>query len=193
MGPVSHTALSPLSFLERSARVWPDKIAVVYGARRLTYSELAAEAQRVARALQASGVRPGDRVAYFMPNLPEMLIAHFAVPLAGGVLVAVNTRLTAEEVSYILAHSGAKIVVVNAALLPTAMAAANDVEAVAQLVVAEDPEAPASAGLATGGRWCRTPNFSAGPGGPRCPGRWRTSSLRSRSTTRRAPRVSRRA
>ncbi|HTP16235.1 MAG TPA: AMP-binding protein, partial [Streptosporangiaceae bacterium] len=81
-GSVSYTALSPLSYLERSARVWPDKVAVIYGGRRLTYGELAAEAQRVARALRASGVGPGDRVAYLMPNLPELLIAHFAVPLA---------------------------------------------------------------------------------------------------------------
>ena len=140
MDSVSYTALSPLSFLERSARVWPGKVAVIYGARRLTYRELAAEAQRVARALRASGVRPGDRVAYLMPNLPEMLIAHYAVPLVGAVLVAVNTRLTAEEVAYILNHSGAKILVVDAALLPTAAAAAKDVEAVAELVVAEDAE-----------------------------------------------------
>ena len=140
MDPVSYTALTPLSFLERSARVWPGKTAVVYGARRLTYRELAAEAQRVAGALQASGAGPGDRVAYLMPNLPEMLIAHFAVPLAGAVLVAVNTRLTAEEVAYILSHSGAKIVVVDAALLPTATAAAKDIEAVAELVIAEDAE-----------------------------------------------------
>jgi len=137
---VSYTALSPLSFLERSARVWPGKTAVVYGARRLTYRELAAEAQRVARALRASGAGPGDRVAYLMPNLPEMLIAHFAVPLVGAVLVAVNTRLTAEEVAYILDHSGAKIVVVDAALLPTAAAAAKDIEAVTELVIAEDAE-----------------------------------------------------
>ena len=140
MSSVSYTALSPLSFLERSARVWPDKVAVIYGGRRLTYSELAAEAQRVARALRASGVEPGDRVAYLMPNLPEMLIAHYAVPLAGGVLAAVNTRLTAEEIAYILAHSGAKLLVVNAALLPTAVAAAEKVEALAELVVARDPE-----------------------------------------------------
>ena len=144
MGTVSYTALSPLSFLERSARVWPGKVAVVYGTRRLTYRELAAEAQRVARALRASGVEPGDRVAYLMPNLPEMLIAHYAVPLAGAVLVAVNTRLTAEEVAYILSHSGARIMVVDAALLATAEAAAKDVEAVTELVVAEDTElAPA--------------------------------------------------
>ncbi len=144
MDSVSYTALSPLSFLERSARVWPGKTAVVYGGRRLTYCELAAGAQRVARALRASGVGPGDRVAYLMPNLPEMLIAHYAVPLAGAVLVAVNTRLTTEEVAYIFSHSGAKLVVVDAALLPAAAAAARDIEAVTELVVAEDTEiAPA--------------------------------------------------
>jgi fatty-acyl-CoA synthase len=159
VGPVSHTALSPLSFLDRSARVWPDKIAVVYGTRRLTYSELAAEATRVARALRASGVEPGDRVAYLMPNLPEMLIAHYAVPLAGGVLVAVNTRLTADEVAYILRHSGAKIVVADAALLPTAAAAARDVASVTERLVAQDAEpAPASARPAPAG-----PEPAAGP------------------------------
>ena len=162
MGTVSYTALSPLSFLERSARVWPDKVAVVYGRRRLTYSELAAEAQRVARALQASGVEPGDRVAYLMPNLPEMLIAHFAVPLAGGVLVAVNTRLTAEEIAFILAHSGAKIVVVDAALLPAAATAAGGVEAVAQLVVTQDAElAPAGTDLSGDPRLVSYPGFLA--------------------------------
>ena len=162
VGSVSHAALSPLSFLERSARVWPDKVAIIYGGRRLTYSELAAEAQRVARALQASGVEPGDRVAYLMPNLPEMLIAHFAVPLAGGVLVTVNTRLTAEEIAYILAHSGAKILVVNAALLPTAATAAGDVKAVAQLVVTEDAElALAGADLSPDSRLVTYPDFLA--------------------------------
>ncbi len=140
MGSVSYAALTPLSFLERSARVWPGKIAVIYGSRRLTYAEFAAEAARVARALRASGVQPGDRVAYLMPNLPEMLIAHFAVPLAGGVLVAINTRLTAHEVSHILRHSGAKIVVADAALLPTAAAATDGAETVAWLVVAADTE-----------------------------------------------------
>ncbi len=140
MDSVSYTALSPLSFLERSARVWPSKTAVIYGARRLTYAELADEVQRVARALRASGVGPGDRVAYLMPNLPEMLIAHYAVPLAGAVLVAVNTRLTAGEVAYILDHSGARTVVADAALLPVAVAAVKDTDAVTEVVVAEDTE-----------------------------------------------------
>ena len=140
MDSVSYTALTPLSFLERSARVWPDKIAVIYGRRRITYRELAAKTDEVARALRAAGVEPGDRVAYLMPNLPELLIAHFAVPLAGGVLVAVNTRLSAEEMAYILRHSGAKLFVADAAMLATATDAAKGLDTIVQLVVANDAE-----------------------------------------------------
>ena len=171
MDSVSYTALTPLSFLERSARVWPGKVAVVYGRRRLTYSEFAAEVARVARALRASGVEPGDRVAYLMQNLPEMLIAHFAVPLAGGVLVAINTRLTPHEVSYILHHSGAKIVVADAALLPTAAAAANGIDAVTRLVVAADTEVGAApaADLPAGPRLVSYPEFLAGEQGDALP------------------------
>ena len=149
MDSVSDTALTPLSFLPRSARIFPAKTAVIYGRRRLSYAELEAETARVARALRASGIEPGDRVAYLMPNLPEMLIAHFAVPLAGGILVAMNTRLVAEEMAYILRHSGAKILVVDAALLSTAVAATKDLDTVTQLVVAEDSETePSGADLA---------------------------------------------
>jgi fatty-acyl-CoA synthase len=170
MDTVSYTALTPLSFLERSARVWPDKVAVIYGSRRLTYSEFAAEAARVARALRASGVEPGDRVAYLMPNLPEMLIAHFAVPLAGAVLVAINTRLTAEEVSYILRHSGAKILVADAALLPMAVDAADGAGMVTDLVVVTDAEA-GSAGpdLAAAPRLVSYPAFLASQTGDPLP------------------------
>ncbi len=66
----------------------------------------------------ASGIGPGDRVAYLMPNLPEMLIAHFAVPLIGAMLVAINTRLSGSEIAYILEHSGASILVVDSELFP---------------------------------------------------------------------------
>jgi fatty-acyl-CoA synthase len=149
MDSVSDTALTPLAFLPRSARIFPAKTAVIYGRRRLSYTELEAETARAARALRASGIEPGDRVAYLMPNLPEMLIAHFAVPLAGGILVAMNTRLVAEEMAYILRHSGAKILVVDAAMLSTAVAATKGLDTVQQLVVAEDSEAePSGADLA---------------------------------------------
>jgi fatty-acyl-CoA synthase len=165
MSAVSEVPLTPLSFLERSARVWPDKVAVIYGSRRLTYSEFAAETARVASALRASGVAPGDRVAYLMPNLPEMLVAHFAVPLAGGVLVAINTRLTAEEVSYILRHSGAKMLVSDAALLPVAVAAVDSAGTAAQIVAATDAEAgPASAEPAAGSQLVSYSEFLARQG-----------------------------
>ena len=119
MSVVSHTQLTPLRFLERSAAVYPDKVAIVHGDRRMTYREFAGEATRLARALQASGIEPGDRVAYLCPNIPELLIAHFAVPLAGAVLVAINTRLAGEEVRYICDHSGAKLLVVDSELRST--------------------------------------------------------------------------
>src|SRR5262249_59425810 len=115
----SFTSLSPLAFLARSAEVFPDKEAIVYGDRRVSYREFADESTRVAHALRACGVEPGDRVAYLLPNIPEMLVAHFAVPLAGAVLVAINTRLAPAEVGHILGHSGAKVLVVDAALHPS--------------------------------------------------------------------------
>ncbi len=146
MGSVPYTGNeSPLSFLERSARAWPDKTAVVYGARRLTYAERRPRRSGLARALRAGGVGPW-RSRVCLPDAEPARDAHraFAVPLAGAALVVVNTRLTAEEAGYILDHSGAKIMVVDAALLPTAAAAAKDVAAVTELAVAEDTEsAPA--------------------------------------------------
>jgi fatty-acyl-CoA synthase len=113
------TSLTPLAFLERSAHVYPKKTAIVYGDRRISYTEFAAAATRLAHALRASGVNPGDRVAYLVPNIPEMLIAHFGVPLAGGVLVAMNIRLAAAEIRYICAHSGSKLLVVDSGLHST--------------------------------------------------------------------------
>jgi fatty-acyl-CoA synthase len=121
--------------------VFPHKTAVAYGKRRLSYRELAAEATRMAHALRASGIQPGDRVAYLMPNLPEMLVAHFAVPLAGAVLVAVNTRLSAEEIEYILNHSGAKVLLTDSAFLPSVATAVANIDTVTWVVAFEDSEA----------------------------------------------------
>ena len=136
--PVSVAPLTPLRFLERSSEVFPDKTAIVDGERRIAYRDFAAEATRVARGLQASGIGPGDRVAYLCPNIAEMLVAHFAVPLAGAVLVAINTRLAPEEVRYICDHSGAKLIVADAELLPTLAPVAGELGG---------DEAPAVVGL----------------------------------------------
>ena len=78
------TELTPLSFLERSAAVHPGKVAVVHGPDRWTYGELAQRCHELATALRAAGVAPGDRVACLLPNVPEMLVAHFAPTRSGG-------------------------------------------------------------------------------------------------------------
>ena len=114
--PVHIRPLTPLAFLERSAQVFPEATAVVHGDERISYRELAARVTRTARALRASGVGPGDRVAHLCANTPALLVAHFAVPLAGAVLVALNTRLASPEVAAICRHSGARMLVADTAL-----------------------------------------------------------------------------
>ena len=93
--------------------MYPDRVAVVHGERRLTYRELGERAGRLASALRGAGLEPGDRVASLCPNIPAQLEAHFGVPAAGGVLVALNYRLTAADVAEILDHSGARFLLVD--------------------------------------------------------------------------------
>jgi fatty-acyl-CoA synthase len=108
--------LTPVSFLARSAAVFPDRVAVVHGERRLTYSELGKRVSRLAGALAAAGIGAGDRVAVLSPNTPAMLEAHFGVPAARAILVPINVRLAAPEVAAILDHSGARLLLVDATL-----------------------------------------------------------------------------
>ncbi|HSE95571.1 MAG TPA: acyl--CoA ligase family protein [Methylomirabilota bacterium] len=110
---VYRTELTPLSFLRRSAYVFPDRIAVVHGDRRYPYREFEARANRLASALRARGLGKLDRVAIIAPNTPAMLEAHFGVPAAGLVLVPINVRLASDEIGYILRHSGAKALLVD--------------------------------------------------------------------------------
>ena len=113
---VFRTELNPVDLLARAAYVYPDKVAVVHGDRRLTYGELGERAWRLANALRATGLRKGDRVATLTANSPAMLEAHFAVPAAGGILVTVNTRLSSAEIGYILEHSGSRYLLLDAEL-----------------------------------------------------------------------------
>src|SRR3982751_4010299 len=115
---VSRTELDPVTFLRRSAAIYPDRVAVVDGALRRTYAALQERVNRLASALRARGVQHLDRVAALCPNVPELLELHFGVPAAGGVLVAINVRLSAAEVAYIVEHSGARLLVVDPALQP---------------------------------------------------------------------------
>jgi len=113
-----NSALTPLDFLARSAFVYRDKIAVVDGERRFTYAEFNQRIHRLASALTRVGIGPGDRVAVLAPNTLMALEPHFAVPLAGAVLVMLNTRLQATELAWILNHCGAKALLADPQLLP---------------------------------------------------------------------------
>jgi fatty-acyl-CoA synthase len=102
--------LSPVNFLERAGDVHADRVAVQDGDRAFTYRAWRARARRLASALRRAGLEKGDRVAFLALNSEPLLLAHTGVPQAGGILVAVNTRLNADEVRYIIEHSGARYV-----------------------------------------------------------------------------------
>ena len=104
------TPLTPLRFLRRAADVHPDKLAIVDGPRRISYADAAFQAVRLARAITASGVAPGESVVYLASNSAELVLAHFGVPLARAVLVATNIRLSSDEIAYILDHCSAKLI-----------------------------------------------------------------------------------
>ncbi|BAL24569.1 acyl-CoA synthetase [Azoarcus sp. KH32C] len=106
--------LSPLSFLKRTAAVYPHKTAVIHGARRYSYRELLERCVRLASALRAAGVADGDTVSVLAPNVPAMLEAHYGVPMAGAVLNTINTRLDAASVGFILGHARSRILIADA-------------------------------------------------------------------------------
>ncbi|HUE33663.1 MAG TPA: AMP-binding protein [Mycobacterium sp.] len=110
------TPLTPLRFLRRAADVYPDKTAIVDGPRRFSYTEAAESAAALARAIAAGGVGAGDSIVYLASNSAELVIAHFGVPLAGSVLVAINTRLSSDEIAYILDHCSARLVFADGSL-----------------------------------------------------------------------------
>jgi fatty-acyl-CoA synthase len=109
----NYVPLTPISFLARSAGVYPDKVAVIHGDRTFTYAEFAARCRRLASALARRGIGPGDTVAIMAPNVPAMLEAHFGVPMAGAVLNALNYRLDARTIAFLLEHSEAKLLITD--------------------------------------------------------------------------------
>ncbi|XOV81971.1 MAG: acyl-CoA synthetase [bacterium] len=132
------TALSPISFLRRAAAIYPQKTAVVYGDRQLTWLEVWQRSVCVARALTQHGITHGDTVAILSANLPEMFEAHFAVPMAGAVLNAINMRLDAPTVGFILSHGEAKVFLVDKEFGPVAEQALDIAEVTPEVVHIED-------------------------------------------------------
>ena len=131
-------ALTPTAFLDRSAVVFADRVAVVDGAERWTYREFADRCLRQAGMLADLGLQPGDRVAVLAPNTHVMLESHYGVLYAGMVLVALNTRLSAAELRYIVGHADCRVIIADAGLAELAAAAAGG--DVSRRVVVTGPE-----------------------------------------------------
>ncbi|WP_024796657.1 AMP-binding protein [Tomitella biformata] len=140
------TPLTPLRFLERAVEGHPGATAIVDGPRRFTYAEMADRVRCLATALRARGLAAGESVAVLAPNSAEALIAHYAVPMAGGVLVMLNTRLAPPEVQYILEHSEARYLFGDAELLRPVLGVA--VPAAVRAVIAHPAEDGADSALA---------------------------------------------
>src|SRR5436189_5062370 len=111
--PANYVPLTPLSFIARSAAVYPDHLSAVYEGRSFTWSETYERCRRVASYLAKCGIGEGDTVAAMLPNIPAMNEMHFAVPMAGAVLNALNIRLDAPSIAFQLDHGAAKIIVVD--------------------------------------------------------------------------------
>jgi fatty-acyl-CoA synthase len=140
MLPVNRTELTPLLFMERAACVHAARAGAIYGRRRFTYADIGARVRRLATALRAAGLQQGDRVAFLAPNVPALLEAHFGVALAGGVLVAINTRLNTDEVAYIVNHAEARFYFVDAELARDVGPGRDRLPSVKNVITIDDPE-----------------------------------------------------
>ena len=109
----NYVPLTPLTFIERSAYVYPERVAVIHGARRYTWRESYVRCRRLASALKQLGIGKGDTVAAILNNTPEMFECHFGVPACGAVLNTINTRLDAEAVAFILNHAEARVLITD--------------------------------------------------------------------------------
>ena len=138
----NHVPLTPLGFLDRAALVHPKRVAVVHGALTRTWEQTRERCYRLASALVARGVEPGDTVSVLAPNTPAMLEAHFGVPLAGAVLNAINHRLDAEGIAFILQHGECKLLLVDREFSAVVAAALQKLDHPPSVIDIEDHLAP---------------------------------------------------
>src|SRR5690349_13194809 len=110
--------MSPLAFLQRTAEVYPRRLAIVHGPLRRNWGEVDARCRQLASALRQRGIGRGDTVAVMLPNTPPMVEAHFGIPMAGAVLNALNTRLDPETIAFMLDHGEARAVIVDPEFAP---------------------------------------------------------------------------
>jgi fatty-acyl-CoA synthase len=138
----NYATLTPLQFIERSASVYPDHLALVHGPRRQTWAETYERCRRLASALDRIGIGQGDTVAIMAPNIPEMYEAHFGVPMTGGVLNCLNTRLDAAMIGFILDHSEAKVFIVDREYHKVATEALATAKVQPLVIDIDDPQYP---------------------------------------------------
>ena len=137
--PANFTPLSPLTFIERAASVYPKKTAVVYGDTRRNWAETYTRCRRLASALVKRGIKTGDTVAVMLPNIPAMYEVHFGVPMTGAVLNALNTRLDTDAIAFMLKHGNAKIMLTDREFSPTVKAAIAQLDNKPLLIDVDDP------------------------------------------------------
>ena len=138
----NHQPLSPLPFLERAASVFPDRIAVVHGNTKLTYAQFYRRCRQFASVLAARGIGRGDTVSVMLANTPPMLEAHYAVPMCGAVLHAINTRLDASVIAFQLEHGESKVLITDTAFSSTINVALEKTKAEPFVIDYSDPVFP---------------------------------------------------
>jgi fatty-acyl-CoA synthase len=138
--PANYTPLTPINFIERSAAVYPQRLATVHGAMRITWAEQYRRVRRLASMLARHGIGKGDTVAVMLPNTPPMVDAHFGVPMTGAVLNTLNTRLDADSIAFMLNHGEAKAVIVDREFSGVMQAALAKLGRELLVIDVDDPE-----------------------------------------------------
>ena len=111
--PANFVALSPLRYLERAAYIYPNQTAIIHGERQITWQQTYQRCRQFAHQLKNLGIQKNDTVSVLLPNVPAMIEAHFAVPMAGAVLNTLNTRLDAKTIAFMLTHAESKVLLVD--------------------------------------------------------------------------------
>ena len=137
--PANYIPLSPISFLERAATIYPEHTAWVHGAKRVSYKEFFSRCRQLAAALSARGIGQGDVVSVMLPNVPPMLEAHYGVPMIGAVLHTINTRLDAALIAFQIEHAGSKVILVDTEYAEVMRAAIDLVEIDPIIIQYQDP------------------------------------------------------
>ncbi len=138
--PANYIPLSPLPLIERSASVFPNRPSVIHGSRRYTWFETWSRARKLGSALSSRGLGKGDTVAVMLPNIPEMFECHFGIPMTGAVINALNTRLDATTIAFILNHGEANVLITDREFSPTISVALSELDREITVIDVDDPE-----------------------------------------------------